>query len=459
MSLIATRADVARLFGRAAFGATGADLTTWAGQPYAAVVDSLFPPGPPGTLGRMPQADDGERAVHEYETTDVGSCQRWWLERMRVTPYPIEERMTLFWHDHFATAFLGEPDAGMLMIQNETLRLHALGNFRDLANAMTVDPAMLYWLNGIANHAGGVNENYAREFFELFTLGVLPQVYTESDIRLAAKVFTGWVVNPGLREPSFSEGRHDMTVKSLGGREICGYPPGDPRHAVEYKEVTEVALASDGGWTAARFLAYKMVLHFGYQPDETDLAGDQLIQDVAAAIRPAWSLRDGIRTLLLHDLWRYAPVDADRGLVRSPVELAVHAMKILGFPGTAYGLVGGIEAVNGTRRAGQLVLEPPNVGGWPNGLGWLSQTTTMGRYDLLVALTQVSRTWLLNFVVPPPASGDIDGWAAYMGMAGLSAQTRLRLQEYLADPGTIDEIEKQVSMFILVGTSPDWQVM
>jgi uncharacterized protein (DUF1800 family) len=462
MSDPATRTDVARLFGRAAFGATAAILDTWTGREYADVVAGLFPPGPPGSTARLPQGDEAERLTAEHYTTTTNLAQMWWMERMRSTPYPLEERMTLFWHDHFATGYLNQPDTGYLMVQQAALRANALGSFRALANAMTVDGAMLYWLNGIANHKAGVNENYAREFFELFTLGVHPQVYTETDIRESARALTGWTINTGLRQPTFTEARHDLTTKSVLGRTIGGYPAKDPRHATEYTEVTEAALAHDGGRTCSRFLAYKLVLSFGYQPDEANLLNDAVIQDVAAAIRAddTWDLAAGVRTMLLHPGWRYADPAAGRNLVRSPVELLIHAGKVLGQPCSVYGGTTQVNPINlATPKAGQALLYPPSVGGWPNGVGWLSQTTTLGRYEILNTMFTVYRNEQRSYVTPPPASSDIAGWTAFMGLGSLTSDTTLRLREYLESPGTTVELDKQASMFLLLGSSPDWQVL
>jgi uncharacterized protein (DUF1800 family) len=458
MSDIATRADVSRLFGRAAFGATAADLTKWAGQPYATVVDSLFPPGPPGTAGRLPDHDVAEQAYNENQLSDLAPAQRWWLERMRTTTYPLEERMTLFWHDHFATAYLGSPDVGMVMVQNKTLRANALGSFRTLANAMTVDCAMLVWLNGIANRAGGVNENYAREFLELFTLGVKPQVYTETDIREAAKAFTGWTANTGIRVGQFTAARHDTTVKTVLGRTVGGHLPGSPAEALEYQEVLEAALAHDGGVTASRFVAYKLVQQFGYEPD-AGLANDPVVADVAAALRAgdAWDIRAAVRTMFLHDGWRYAT----RTLVRSPIQMLIHGARVLNFPSPMpYGSVYWPQAVQPVMQgAGQAPFLPPNVGGWQHGQGWLSQTTNLGRYQALFALVDYFRGMDWQTWAPWPASTDLAGWAAYMGLPGFGTNTTLRLQEYLADPQVPDEKTRQLSMFLLAGSSPEWQVM
>jgi uncharacterized protein (DUF1800 family) len=460
---LATRDDIARLFARAAFGATGADHDKWDGKPYADVVNSLFPPGPPGAVGRTPQEDEAVRAELEHGTTDIASAQRWWLDRMRTTPYPIEERVTLFWHDHFATAYTGQPDVGDMMIQNQTLRTYGLGSFRDLANAMLVDPALLIWLNGIANTVNGVNENLAREFMELFSLGVVPQVYTETDIRQAAKVLTGFTVNTTTRASAYTAARHDRSVKTVLGRTIGGYAAADTRNNVEYKELTEAVLAHDGGRTTSRFLAYKLLLSFGYQIDPTrDITTDPLLEHVAASIRAddRWDISEGVRQLLLHPLWRYADAGAGRQLVRSPIELVVHGAKVmgvnLGYPSGQLQAQQGLASAN---RAGQAPFSPPNVGGWPNGVGWLSQTTTLGRYDMFNNLVTAYRNQRRDSLAPMPPSGDIDYWSWYMGLHKLSTSTRLRLQEYLAAPGTTVEADKQASMFILVGSSPDWQVV
>ena len=459
----ASREDVARLFGRAAFGATAADLDTWTGKPYNDVVASLFPPGPPGTPGRLPVGDEVEHLYQENQANDVYQAQRWWLERMRTTPYPLEERMTLFWHDHFATAYTGQPDVAMIITQNKAFRQHAFGSFRALANAMTIDGAMLFWLNGIASYAGGVNENYAREFLELFTLGTVPQVYTETDIREAAKAFTGWTFNTVTRLPEFIAARHDSSVKTVLGRRIGGHAPASPQEALEYTEITEAVLAHDNGKTVSRFLAWKLVQQFGYEVTAADAVNDLLVQDVAWAIRAndRWDLGLGVRTLLTHPRWRYADPAAGRRLMRPPIDVLVHAAKVLAFPKPIpyNSLLWPQQTQGHSERTGQVPFFPPNVGGWPHGTGWLAQTTNLGRYDVSAILANYWRALALNYVITLPASGDLTGWTRFMGLASLSTSTKLRVQSYLADPGTLDELTKQLAVFVLLATSPDWQVM
>ena len=201
------------------------------------MVESLFP-----TTTTLPAlADEPRRVQLSSATTDLLAVQRWFLARMATTPSPFLERMTLFWHTHFATGYTGDVNAGDLMVQNQTIRTNALGDFRQLAYQLTVDPAMLVWLSGNLNRAGAVNENYGRELLELFTMGTKPQLYTETDIRQAAKALTGWTLDSN-RKPVFTAARHDHSTKTVLGDTIGGYPSGDAREKTEYQLVVDAAL-------------------------------------------------------------------------------------------------------------------------------------------------------------------------------------------------------------------------
>jgi uncharacterized protein (DUF1800 family) len=465
VAAVATADDVARLFGRACFGATKTDLTTWTGQNYADVVNALFPPATPAPV---PAPDEARRTQLESATTDLLAGQRWWLARMATTPLPLVERMTLFWHTHFATAYTGSPDVGNMMKQNQTIRTNALGDLRAMLNQLTVDGAMLIWLSGNLNRKGAVNENYGRELFELFTLGTRPQVYSENDIRQAAKALTGWYVKSD-RSTAFDTNRHDRSVKTVMGTTVGGYPAGDAREATEYQEIVTIALNAS---TTARFVAYKMVSAFAYVPDVTDLLtqADPLVTAVADALRPAtptgvWDIAAAMKALLLHDDFRYPDRAAGEGLVRSPIELAVHLGKAMG---VNLDPPGGIQNTSATvnnypilalRRMGQVPFQPPNVGGWPKGTQWLSAVTNLARYGLGQYMVNAWVNQNKQKTNPLPASSDIAGWTAFLGLGTLSPVTQSRLTAYLASPGTSDEPTKQNSVLLLLAASPDWQVM
>ena len=461
MATPATRADVARLFGRAAFGATKKDLDIWTGQDYALVVDALIPPATPVPV---PLSDESTRTTLETNQYDVGQAQRWWLERMATTPFPALERMSLFWHSHFATAYTSAPDVGQMMKQNNTIRTHAFGDFRTLLHALTVDGAMLYWLSGFQNRRGAINENHARELFELFTMGTIPQTYSETDIREAAKSLSGWVVNSN-RVGVFDTNRHDRTVKTVFGTTVGGYPANDAREAVEYKEVCALALRQA---TTARYVAYKMVCSYAYVPDTADLVNDPdpLVDAVANALRPAtptgvWDITKAFKTMLLHNNFRYAQRGTGQALVRSPIELAVHLARVLGISFTNNNETSWMP-LNVLSRMAQTPFRPPNVGGWPMGLDWLSAVTVQGRYNLGEMFGRVHASQALNPSAATtllPASNDLAAWPAFVGLASLSPLTLQRVQAYLANPQTGDEKTKQRSVLALIVSSPDWQVL
>lgn len=448
----ATTQDVARLFGRAAFGATAADLDRWTGTPYADVVDHLL--DVPPMFGRVAVDDPLRVALSKGDTLDGGSRivylpeqgQQWWLERMRTTAYPLEERMTLFWHDHFAT---GPTDKGTtlgsLITQNQLLRTHALGDFRTLCEEITLDPAMLFWLDGAFNSSIAPNENYAREFFELFTLGTIPQVYTEKDIRESAKALTGWTVDPFTRIPLFNDGSHSQEKKKVLGRTI------EPAGNAEYKEIVDVALHQK---VSPYFIAYKLVLNFAFVPSTRNLldAPGPLIERVAKKLRSTkWNIAEGVRTMLLADEFRYASAGKGQQIVRQPIELVVHALKALN--------VGAMDAraTQTLLRMGQSPFNPPNVGGWPFGRDWLSPATFLARYDWGILAFELYN----NAVVkdPLPSVADLKEWIKLFGLAKLSRNTEVAIRSYLKSRKDAPEAELQAGLLALIVSSPDWMVM
>ena len=460
---LATARDVARLFGRAAFGATKDDLARWVGVEYDTVVDSLFPPA----TNRAPFVDEAARLELEKgpaAPTEL-KTQRWWLDRMRTTPYPLEERMTWFWHTHFATAYNAPPTYKNLLVQNQTIRTHALGDFRALVEALTVDAAMLYWLSGNTNTATAVNENHARELLELFVAGTIPQRYDENDVKEAAKALTGWYVK-GDGTTDFDATKHTKGTKTLGGTTIGGHPAGSAAERDEYKEVVAWALGRD---TAPLFVAYKLVASFCYVPTTTNLVAppgdpqhDELVAAVAAALAPAWSIADAVKALLKHPRFRDAP---QASLVRSPVEVTVHLAKAMNVDCDPPAAVADDDATNANRpifplrRMGQVPFKPPNVGGWPKGERWLSATTTLGRYSLPIHLDLAAKNQNTYTTFPLPASTDAAGWATYLGLGELDPLTAEQLGEFLVASRTATEPVKQLGILVVLTMSPQWQVM
>jgi uncharacterized protein (DUF1800 family) len=221
----------ARGLRRAGFGVTGREVDAVPAQDWPTYVDAAIgsdanaDPGaratPMPTLaepGRAPGKGATKEARQQYNqqlTEQMSELSRWWLRRMAAVEQPVHEKLTLLWHNHFATSAQKVRIAAYMGAQNQTLRELKLGDFRTLAYAMLTDAAMLRWLDGQSNTAKAANENLAREFMELFALGH-GNGYTESDVRAGARALTGWVIQTGGKT-SLVRKRHDPATKTVLG--------------------------------------------------------------------------------------------------------------------------------------------------------------------------------------------------------------------------------------------------
>ena len=215
-----TLAQARRLLWRAGFGPAPGQAEAMAGQPLAAVVQSLTRPAGTATLHGPAPTDDEGNALAPADVWGQDHC--WWLDRMVRSDQPLVERMTFIWHDWFANSNEKVNDQQRMLDQNQLFREHALGSFRDLFMAVTADPAMLVFLDGIYNSKWDPNENYAREMMELFSLGADRGAYTEKDVREMARALTGWTAewteSAGLQNFRFQASRHDTGNKTVFGQ-------------------------------------------------------------------------------------------------------------------------------------------------------------------------------------------------------------------------------------------------
>ncbi len=269
----------------------------------------------------------------------------WWANRMLLTQWPLEEKMTLFWHGHFATSEEKVRDFRKMHLQNELFRAQATGNFRSLLIAVAKDPAMLAYLDAGVNVKGAPNENFAREIMELFTMGV--GNYSELDIREAARAFTGWnyqgvkfVINPAL---------HDNDPKTVLGR--TGNFDGE--------QVIDLILAQP---VTAEFVAGKIYQYFVREDLSPALQArlGHVLRDSHYEIAPF------LETIFLsRDFYSDASV-ATR--IKPPVELVISTYRKMGMKE-----VPGIPDFNDlTDAMGQKLLFPPNVAGWAQGRSWIT---------------------------------------------------------------------------------------
>ena len=280
----------------------------------------------------------------------------WWANRMLTTPRPFQEKMTLFWHGHFATTEEKVRDYRKLQVQNELLRQHATGKFRDLLVAVAKDPAMLAFLDAGVNLKGAPNENFAREIMELFTMGV--GNYTEQDIKEAARAFTGWnyqglkfVINPN---------QHDDGVKTVlhqSGR-------------FNGEQVIDILLAQP---VTAEYIAGKLYRYFVRE----DLS-PAYQQQLGKLLRDSrYDIAVFMETVLLST--DFYSDDSVATRIKPPVELVISTYKKMGLKA-----VPGIPDFNEqTELLGQKLFYPPNVAGWAHGRSWITPGLLLARGNVI----------------------------------------------------------------------------
>jgi uncharacterized protein (DUF1800 family) len=347
-----TRRHAQRLLWRAGFGARPEEAGYWARQGKRATIDwLLYGAGGPELAGR-PQRIDGARVdpVNVY-----GHDVIWWLDRMVRTNRPLVEKMTLFWHDHFAT---NDVDTPWMLLQNRTLRRNALGSFRDLVRAITQDPAMQQFLSLLDSDKTAPNENYARELMELFTLG---GGYTETDIRQAARALTGFVsVTKGdqLVGTRFDRAAHDPGVKRIFGR----------RGRFDWEGVVDLCL---GHRRHAGFLVEKLWDFFVVDPIPRSFRSHLAL----LYRRGGFQLTPVLAAILAHPAL-YARLDGP-DMVKSPVVFLAGALRLVGRA------VDTAEWADSLTAMGQRPFDPPSVAGWDWGPAWLSTNTIHERFQAI----------------------------------------------------------------------------
>jgi uncharacterized protein (DUF1800 family) len=347
-------AQAERLLWRAGFGPRRGEAARLAKLGRTAAVRSLTRPGPEKLVGAKPHDDKGNPIAPEDAW---GHDHLWWLDRMVRTSTPHVERMTLIWHDWFATSNAAVGSPKLMLQQNELFRSHALGSFAELLQDVTKDPAMLIFLNGLENRRGSPNENYARELMELFTLGA-DGGYTEQDVREQARALTGWRADWSDKDGGFVNFRLDTRRQDAGTKTIFG-----KRGAFNWQDACKLVLAHP---SHAPFFVRKLWSYFiPTAPSDADvkrLAG--IYTGGNFAIRPV------VEAILTHDALYNGPP-----MVKPPVVFTAGLLRALGR---------GIDTEAWTwlcAQAGQLLFDPPNVAGWDDGR-WLDTARFQGRWNI-----------------------------------------------------------------------------
>jgi uncharacterized protein (DUF1800 family) len=367
------------LYNRAAFGATLAEQRDAEKRGLSATLDLLLK-GEPGADALMAALNDaGRKAGHEYSPDFFGrfepySIRGWWLYCMLFGLHPLREKMTLFWHNHFATSIAKIKVPRLMVGQNILIRNNALGKFGPFLLDMSKDAAMIAWLDNNSNDKKHPNENYAREVMELFSLGV--GNYTEHDIREAARAFTGWHTD-GDDKFELVAKYHDFDEKTVLGT----------KGNLDGTDVVAILLKRDA---TAQFIVrklYKFLIN--ENPDQEPPA--EFLEPLAVRFRKSdYDIADLVRTMLASKHF-YSPY-AYRQRIKCPVELVVGAIR------TTVDVYAVAKKKSDEKRRwldvvakridgmGQMLFAPPNVKGWPGGQTWLNTSTVLARQNFAQAL-------------------------------------------------------------------------
>jgi len=395
---------IEHLLRRAAFGAVEDEVTRYAAMPFVSAVERLL------TFDRSPDDVDSKigapgyvgvtaRAAGSFQPlTNIDDARQRWLFRMVHSEHPLQEKMALFWHNHFATAYskingtFGSTEATRMLAakpgedpngvvgQIEVFRKFAVGNFRDLLLEVAKDPAMLVWLDGRLNVRGQPQENFAREVMELFTMGV--GTFQETDVYAGARVFTGWNLarpNNAYYAFAYNAAQHDTSAKDFsfpiyenGSRTIPA------RAAAQGMQdgldlINAVARHPATGPRLARKL-------YDFFMNETDTPDAALLQDVSRIYYDSgYEIKPMIRRLLTS-----AQFNDERNWYKRyswPAEFVVRSLKEVGWNGFSVS-----NALTPLVNMGQQLYEPPDVSGWDLARSWFSSGAMLARMNFAAQL-------------------------------------------------------------------------
>lgn len=345
--------DIKHLLRRTEYVARPGRVTALSALTLEEAVDDVlnFAANPALTLPAGLLYDTGQGGARGQQRIDMHD---WWLDQMATRPRPFQEKMAFFWHGHFVTEWAPIQRSDLFMRQIDLFRTMALGNFHDLAQAMAVDPQMLFYLSGSSNTKTRPNENFGRELLELFLLGV--GNYTQADVAACSRAWTGHNIrtNPTtyLPEYFFNANNHDTGQKTIFGVTKAWNGPDVIRFILQENAEKQMV--------AARLIVRKLWEALAYaSPSAT------LVESLATTfVSSSFELKPLLRALLLHPL--FYSTQAKQGMLRSPVEWVVAIMATTGITAKNAG------AFNALINMGQRPLDPPNVAGWKHNAYYLT---------------------------------------------------------------------------------------
>jgi uncharacterized protein (DUF1800 family) len=356
------RRRVVHLHRRTAFAATWEEIERDLGDGPSSSIDRLLAGKARrgAEQSRLQQTIDG-LADAAVASRDPNRLKAWWVYRMLLGPDPLGERLTLMWHNHFATSNAKVDNLAAMRQQNETLRRLARARFGDLLTALMHDPALLRWLDADSSRKRHPNENLGRELMELFTLGV--GHYTEKDVKEAARALTGWSLSNDVFHEDPSE--HDD-----GDKVILG-------HKGRWRGMDLVQMLLEHPATARR-LAWRICELLMGEGTVSDAGLDELADGLRRhELDIGWAVQTVLRSAAF-----FAPANLGTRVL-GPVEYVIGVARALELseppPST-------LVLADWIARLGQDLFYPPNVGGWTSGRGWISAHTLIARSNFAAAV-------------------------------------------------------------------------
>jgi uncharacterized protein (DUF1800 family) len=371
-------------------------------------------------LGNYPPTVTAARATFDNE---LKSQRRmlilWWLDRMSLADNALTERMTWFWHGHWATS-IGKVEYALPMyLQNQTLRANALGDFGVQARTMITDGALQYWLDGGANTVAAPNENLAREFMELFSLGV--DRYLEVDVQAVARALTGYRVIRSSGAVTFLAKNHDSSSLNILGAS----------GTFNATQIADLVVNRDD---CARFISDRIWFRFISstipRPDSNPIKDAFATRDISKAV-------NAIATSTVMSDPKYS-------LVKSPLEWFIGLCRALSITPSKLGKPE--QVINYLDKLGQVPFIPPNVGGWPYGEAWLTAASAQYR---LQAAQYLLANGDISTITSLPSSARFTAMSNLLGVANWSWRTERALRDVLDDPNRL---------ILLAASSPEYVV-
>jgi uncharacterized protein (DUF1800 family) len=414
------RLEIARLYHRFGFGPRPGEFKAALANGLSATKTALL---------SVPAIDSGAAKVAELKIKDLGprpaqktselidfsialrqqikDLPLWWLDRMALSDHALTERMTWFWHGHWATAIGKLNHAYPMYLQNQTLRKYALGNFGEMANAMLSDGALQFWLDGGENTAKSPNENLARELMELFVLGV--NRYTETDVRELSRALTGFQIERSSGKVTFNAKRYDSNIKTILGASTTFNGTSATAHLVAQKD-------------NAKFISERM--WFRFISSQVELPSNN-------SLEKSFETRD-ISKLVVALADSQILSNPDYSIVKAPVEWFVGVARYLNL--TPSELKTPAQLLGYLDKLAQVPFSPPNVGGWPTDESWLSSASAQSRIQFAAWLVKQADLSALKAIAPNKRVAWLQD---ELGVLAFSNRTRIALDGVKTNPAQL----------------------